>query len=189
MIKTTLIFSLFLFSVLNCASSILHSSGSVDDYVRSSPYMGHQSVRSSVPQNTETESYEDFEADAPITNDVRSSIMQEAKAQLGVPYKFGGNSPSGFDCSGLTSYVYKRSGLTLPRSASAQFSALPVIKKPQPGDLVFFKTDGNNISHVGIYMGNLKMIHAPSSGKNVEMIEMNNPYWKPRYAGARSLPN
>ena len=114
-------------------------------------------------------------------------IAKLAERYLGVPYKPGGHSPAGFDCSGLTSFVYDEAGYSIPRSASAQYSALRPVRVPEVGDLVFFRTMGNSVSHVGIYIGNYKFIHAPSSGKTVSIADMRIQYWKSSYAGARTI--
>tara|TARA_Y100001937_G_scaffold122491_2_gene183653 strand:- start:4526 stop:5041 length:516 start_codon:yes stop_codon:yes gene_type:complete len=114
-------------------------------------------------------------------------IARLAEQYLGVPYRPGGYSPSGFDCSGLTSYVYKEAGYSIPRSASSQYTALRPVRVPEVGDLVFFRIDGKSISHVGIYVGNYRFIHAPSSGKNVSLADLRLKYWKNTYAGARTI--
>ena len=114
-------------------------------------------------------------------------ITEEATKLIGVPYKFGGTDPSGFDCSGYTGYVYKQSGYNLPRDAHSQYNKMYPVRVPDKGDLVFFKTAGNKISHVGIYTGNFKFIHAPSSGKSVRIADIRKKYWKSNYAGARSI--
>lgn len=114
-------------------------------------------------------------------------ILEIAKKYLGVPYRFGGSTPDGFDCSGFTGYVYAQIGQKLPRDAGDQFSAGRPVKVPRVGDLVFFKIDGKKISHVGIYAGDLRFIHAPSTGKTVSFADMRIDYWKKRYAGARTL--
>lgn len=114
-------------------------------------------------------------------------IIELAHQYLGTPYKPGGNTPEGFDCSGFTSFIYGRAGYKLSRTAAGQYAELRPVKKPQIGDLVFFRISGNRISHVGIYAGNLKFIHAPSSGKTVQYADMRISYWKNRYAGARSV--
>jgi cell wall-associated NlpC family hydrolase len=90
-----------------------------------------------------------------------------ARKQLGTPYRWGGASPGGFDCSGLVSWVYGRLGVELPHNAAAQFSAGRPVKpsKLRPGDLVFF----HGLGHMGIYIGRGKMIHAPQSGRRVEI--------------------
>lgn len=110
---------------------------------------------------------------------------------LGVKYRFGGNAPSsGFDCSGLVSYVAEKSlGLQLPRR-SAEIARLgQSIKRNelQKGDLVFFNTSGKRNSHVGIYLGDNKFVHAPSTGSVVRVEDMTIAYWNKRYNGARRL--
>lgn len=115
-------------------------------------------------------------------------IANIARKHLGTPYKFGGLSPStGFDCSGLTRYVYSNGGYSIPRNTHNQFDDLNPVVVPAPGDLIFFNINGNKVSHVGIYMGNFQFIHAPSTGKKVSYADIRNPYWKSRYAGSRSL--
>jgi len=115
----------------------------------------------------------------------RYSIVKTAEKYLGVRYVFGGSDPAGFDCSGYSSYVYKKNGLLLPHSAQQQFAngKRIGIKKAKPGDLVFFRTSGWKISHVAIYMGDFKFIHAPSRGKHVSFDDIRKEYWRKRYAG------
>jgi len=115
----------------------------------------------------------------------RYSVVKTAEKYLGVRYKFGGNDPSGFDCSGYSSYVYKLNGYLLPHSAQQQFAngKRIGIRKARPGDLVFFRISGWKISHVAIYMGDYKFIHAPSRGKNVSFDDIRKDYWRKRYAG------
>lgn len=115
----------------------------------------------------------------------RYSIVKTAEKYLGVRYVFGGSDPTGFDCSGYSSYVYKKNGLLLPHSAQQQFAngKRIGIKKAKPGDLVFFRTSGWKISHVAIYMGDYKFIHAPSRGKHVSYDDIRKEYWRKRYAG------
>ena len=95
-----------------------------------------------------------------------SAVIAIAERYLGVPYILGGSSPSGFDCSGLTSYVYRQLGISLPRTAAAQQAAVPSVSTPQVGDLVFF---GYPAYHVGIYAGNGMMIAAPHPGTVVKL--------------------
>lgn len=97
-----------------------------------------------------------------------SSVVSKAYAYLGVPYVWGGSSPSGFDCSGLTSYVYKQAGVSLPRTARAQqnFGTKVSLSALQAGDLVFW---GSPAHHVGIYIGGGKYIHAPQTGDVVKV--------------------
>lgn len=116
----------------------------------------------------------------------RGKIVRTAQKYLGVRYRYGGATPSGFDCSGYVMYVYKKNGILLPRSVGSQYKAGRRIRmgKTKPGDLVFFKTSRKKrLSHVGIYMGGRRFIHAPRSGKRVSYADMRNPYWKKRYVG------
>nr|WP_233119834.1 C40 family peptidase [Rappaport israeli] len=85
-------------------------------------------------------------------------------------------------------HIFKQSGINLPRTSRAQYQALTKVSQPQIGDLVFFR-HGKTIDHVGIYLGNHKMLHAPSSGKQVEITSTQLPYWQKRYAGARRSPH
>jgi len=119
--------------------------------------------------------------------DEGSRIVRTAKKYQGVPYRYGGETPRGFDCSGYVMYVYKLNGILLPRSVRAQYRAgRPIgIRQARPGDLVFFRTSRKRrLSHVGIYMGDRRFIHAPRTGKRVTVADMRNPYWKKRYIGA-----
>jgi len=116
-------------------------------------------------------------------------IVRTARQFLGVPYKNGGETPSGFDCSGYVMYVYGLHGIRLPRAADAQYDyGRPVsIGNACPGDLLFFRTKGFGISHVAIYTGEGRFIHAPSSGKKISYASLDNSYWNRRYAGAVTL--
>jgi len=116
-----------------------------------------------------------------------TGIVQIAEQYLGTPYKPGGITPSGFDCSGFTSFVFKQAGYSLSRTADGQFDQLNPVRQPEVGDLVFFRISGSKVSHVGIYVGDLKFIHSPSSGKTVSYADMRISYWKTRYAGSRSV--
>lgn len=112
-------------------------------------------------------------------------VITEAKKYIGTPYLWGGNTPAGFDCSGFSKYVFEKVGISLPRTAATQYSGLKPVSSPSPGDLVFFSTYAPGPSHLGIYIGDNKFIHAGSS-TGVTITDMNNPYWKPRYLGART---
>jgi cell wall-associated NlpC family hydrolase len=117
---------------------------------------------------------------------VHRPFLDAAVSQLGVPYRYGGSTPRGFDCSGLVYYAYRRVGIRAPRSTMAQYRyARPVaLKNLQPGDLVFFKRAYRSVSHVGIYAGNARFIHAPSKGRVISYDSMNDPYWKKRLVAA-----
>lgn len=110
---------------------------------------------------------------------------------VGVPYRWGGNTPSGgFDCSGLVVYVHQHvKSQKLPRTtdliAKVGFSLAD--QTPSPGDLVFFNTTGSSHSHVGIYVGKGRFVHAPATGGTVRLEEIRNPYWAPRYTEARRV--
>jgi cell wall-associated NlpC family hydrolase len=114
-----------------------------------------------------------------------SGIVQTAEKYIGVPYRYGGSDPRGFDCSGLAMYVYKKNGIRLPRGTNDQFISGKRIKisDASPGDLIFFDITGKGISHVGIYTGNYRFIHSPRTGKTVSYGDLKNPYWKKRYRG------
>ncbi len=116
-------------------------------------------------------------------------VVQTASRFKGVRYRWGGSSRSGFDCSGFTRYVYRQKGVDLPHSASAQFRrGTPVSRDQlQPGDLVFFQTYRRGASHVGIYIGNGKFIHASSAGGRVRVDSLNDGYYRARYLGARRV--
>ena len=116
-----------------------------------------------------------------------SQIVETAKKYLGVPYVYGGTSPSGFDCSGLVYYVLKSHGITVSRSSAAMYKCGTPISKSelQPGDLVFFQgTYKAGISHVGIYVGNGQFIHSPQSGQVVSFADLNSAYYTNHYYGA-----
>ncbi len=118
-------------------------------------------------------------------------VIINALSLTGIKYKFGGNSPeTGFDCSGFVRYVFHNAAnLTLPPTARAISQLGKTVKKDelQPGDLVFFNTLKSAFSHVGIYIGDNKFIHAPSAGKTVRVENMQAGYWSSRFNGAQRL--
>lgn len=123
-----------------------------------------------------------------------SELVMTAMNFLGVPYRRGGNSAEqGFDCSGFTRHVFENSiGLVLPRRSheqATQAGLLPVKRDElKPGDLVFFNTMRRAFSHVGIYVGDGRFIHAPASGGEVRVEDMRVAYWQRRFNGARRAP-
>jgi hypothetical protein len=118
-------------------------------------------------------------------------MLDTALSYLGVPYRFGGSSPrTGFDCSGLVNHVFRQAfGLSLPRSAHeiARAGAAVARGDLMPGDLVFFNTRGFTHSHVGIYIGDSKFVHAPNSRGRVRIDDMDNTYYRARFDGARRI--
>ena len=116
----------------------------------------------------------------------RERIVGTAKQYLGVKYKYGGVTPGGFDCSGYVMYVYRKSGIGISRVLKNQYYSgkRVALGNARPGDLVFFKTNGRDISHVGIYLGENRFIHAPTTGKSISYASMENRYWKKRYIGS-----
>lgn len=125
----------------------------------------------------------------------RTNVMNTTKSLLGTPYVSGGASPSGFDCSGFTYYVYKQHGYNIARGPSSQFNSLTVkVAKSDllPGDLVFFKDSrygSGSATHVGIYAGNGQMIHSPNRGQVVKYTSINSGYYATYYIGARRIIN
>ena len=123
--------------------------------------------------------------------DRASDMVVSAMNFIGVPYRRGGNSAeTGFDCSGFTRKVFETSlGLVLPRRADEQAAAPGLVKvkreELKPGDLVFFNTMRRTFSHVGIYIGDNRFIHAPSRGKDVRTDDLGFAYWAKRFTGAR----
>jgi murein DD-endopeptidase len=112
-----------------------------------------------------------------------------AQDMIGKPYRYGGNSPAGFDCSGLVQYSYSRAGLPIARTTRSQREAGISIgsQSLRAGDLIFFDQEGQKSSHVGIYIGHGRFVHAPSSGKQVRVDTLDTKYWKKHYSGARRI--
>jgi cell wall-associated NlpC family hydrolase len=121
---------------------------------------------------------------------LREEILRTAERFIGVPYRWGGESTTeGFDCSGLTMVVYQLNGLELPRTSADQWRAgRPVDRNEMAqGDLVFFAgRGGRNISHVGIYLGGDRFLHAPGRGSTIQTASLASDYFRARYVGARS---
>ena len=129
--------------------------------------------------------FDDFSGSQADTSK-RRSIVFTARRYLGVPYRYGGDSPRGFDCSGFTMYVFRANSINIPRSTEKQYRSGRHISRGRlrPGDLVFFQTSRRRFSHVGIYVGNGRFIHSPRTGKRISYASLDNSYWKRRFRGA-----
>ncbi|MBM7649586.1 cell wall-associated NlpC family hydrolase [Bacillus ectoiniformans] len=123
-------------------------------------------------------------ADAAYSAD---NIIAEAKKHIGTPYKWGGTTPKGFDCSGFMVYTHKQNGVNLPRTAAQMYKQGTAVAKKdmQPGDLIFFTTYKKGASHVGIYLGDNQFIHSASKGVNIDKVS--NSYWTKRYIGTKRI--
>jgi cell wall-associated NlpC family hydrolase len=123
--------------------------------------------------------------------DRAGELAVQALSLIGVKYKWGGNNPeAGLDCSGLVSHVFNQvAGIVLPRDSRAMSKVGAAVDKTelQPGDLVFFNTRRSPFSHVGIYIGEDRFVHAPRRGREVEISEMRDRYWQKRFNGARRV--
>ncbi|WP_462410668.1 C40 family peptidase [Neobacillus sp. Marseille-QA0830] len=139
---------------------------------------------STAAAQTPTASTETAQKPAASSASLVEDVIAEAKKYIGSPYKWAGNTPAGFDCSGYTKYVFAKVGITLPRTAETQWNATNPVSSPSVGDLVFFQTYKVGPSHVGIYLGNNKFISAASTG--VVISDMTSTYWKTRYLGAKT---
>jgi murein DD-endopeptidase len=117
---------------------------------------------------------------AASTRGAADQAASHAAKMMGKPYRFGGSSPAGFDCSGLVQYSYRQAGVTLPHNTDKQRSASRAVKLSdlRRGDLLFFNQEGKKYGHVGMYIGDGKFVHAPSSGKSVRSDRLDSPYWK-----------
>lgn len=121
----------------------------------------------------------------------RQEVVLNAIAQIGAPYRYGGASPNeGFDCSGLVQYAYRAAGIRVPRMTEQQKKAARHVGRtgPRPGDLLFFRI-GWGSYHVGIMVDEGRFVHAPSSGKRVQIASLDNPYWHRRFSGAGTFIN
>ena len=127
----------------------------------------------------------------PATADPGYALLQAAESQIGAPYRYGGAGPDAFDCSGLVTYAHRRIGVAVPRTAAQQFAAATPVKRNElrPGDLVFFRLESRSVSHVGIYAGENRFVHAPQSGGNVRMASLDEDHFRRSFAGAGRLYN
>ena len=118
-------------------------------------------------------------------------LIGNAMGLLGVSYRFGGSSvSSGFDCSGFMQHIFRKTmQINLPRTSAEQAKMGVAVSRSelQPGDMVFFSTSRGRISHVGLYIGNNRFIHAPRTGKSIEITSLGNKYWNSKYVTARRV--
>ena len=121
--------------------------------------------------------------------DVGADAARHALEMQGKPYRPGGSSPRGFDCSGLVQYSYARVNVSVPRNTEGQWAGSRAISRKdiRPGDLLFFHQEGKRNSHVAIYVGDNRFVHAPSSGKQVTTASLADRYWSQHFGGARRL--
>ena len=143
---------------------------------------GQASDSSTVAPSTNVVSYSG-------TSEKRAAVLEYAAQFLGTPYVYGGSTPSGFDCSGFTSYVFKNTVGSIPRVAQAQFDATTRVSMDEllPGDLVFFGSSASSISHVGIYVGDNQFIHSPHTGDVVKYDSLTGSYASRFQGGGRVI--
>ncbi len=144
---------------------------------------GHEPVRRVTNSDSDIRT-----VSAPSKSNLRSVGEQAAVVavrQIGVPYLYGGTTTRGFDCSGLMQYAYARAGTGIPRTTADQWRQLTPVSssRVQVGDLLFFKIEGK-ISHVGLYIGGQRFIHAPSKGKQVSVAQLDSDYYRRAFVRA-----
>ena len=145
--------------------------------------LGLAAACSSTPHATKT-------PQATVIKPTRSIALGEMAAavaldQVGVPYRYGGSSPSGFDCSGLVQYSYSRAGKRIPRTTGQLWSSTREVGRHElrAGDLLFFSIEGK-MSHVGLYLGGQRFVHAPASGRAVSVASLDAPYYRTAFLRA-----
>ena len=126
--------------------------------------------------------------EAPPADPAAVQVAEVALDMVGAPYRWGGETPDGFDCSGLVYYAFGRAGMDVPRTSVEQHKSarLIALSEAQPGDLVFFR-EAWTVSHVGIYVGEGRFVHAPNHGRPVQVSSMEEDYYRARFAGAGRL--
>ena len=122
-------------------------------------------------------------------SDTRHAVVDAARQAIGTPYRYGGDSPRGFDCSGLVQYAHRQVGIHIPRTTASQWHAArsPQRRYLMPGDVLFFSLGGDKDRHVGIYEGDGMFIHAPSSGKQVRRASLDDPYGQDHLVAAKTF--
>lgn len=177
------------------AASLLILTGCAATNDPSSGYASTNALRDSYMSQTRSDPLGAYLASRDIvkttSQNESTTLATTALTMLGIKYRFGGDAPStGFDCSGLVAYAAEKSlGLKLPRQSRqiAKQGESVKLSELQQGDLVFFNTRGHRNSHVGIYLGDKKFVHAPRTGSVVRIESMDVAYWRKRYNGARRL--
>lgn len=140
--------------------------------------------------NAAAETNETAQAEKPADGKI-NRVINQALDMIGIDYKYGSAQPeTGLDCSGLVKYVFEQSlNVVMPHNALAMSRIGDKIARTElkPGDLVFFNTLRRSFSHVGIYIGDGKFVHAPRTGKKVQVVDLNDRYWSKHYEGARRI--
>jgi murein DD-endopeptidase len=123
------------------------------------------------------------------TDEIARKAVDYARDMVGKPYKYAGDTPAGFDCSGLVRYSYGKAGIRMPRDTQSQRkqSVLVSVRNLREGDLLFFDQEGKKASHVGIYIGNGRFVHAPSSGGKVRTDSLKAEFWRKHFVEARRV--
>ncbi|ASF38569.1 cell wall hydrolase [Halobacillus halophilus] len=146
--------------------------------------------RSSSPEDSVSSS--NLTTPEPVSSFSSTSLLKEAKKYLGTPYQWGGESPSGFDCSGFLQYVFAKEGIRIPRTVASIYthSSLESVSHSnrQPGDIVFFETYKPGASHAGIYLGNNQFIHSGST-YGISIATLTSNYWSSRYIETKRIMN
>lgn len=147
--------------------------------------------RNSEEQRTKKSTNKSEKATSSSGSATGSAIVDKARSYIGCKYTYGGSSPSGFDCSGFSQYIYKQFGVNINRTAASQYSNGKSVSKSdlQLGDLVMFGSSASNINHVGIYAGNGTIVHAANPSRGVTTDTINSGYYNNNYVGARRIVN
>lgn len=175
--------------VENTVSNTQTSNSSTQVTSNSSNTTSNNSSNTTSSNNNVSNKVEQSSTSAPAANtSLAQAVVNLAYSKIGSPYVWGAEGPNSFDCSGLTSYVYKNAaGISIPRSSSAQSTFGTTVSKSnlQPGDLVFFGS--GSVSHVGIYIGGGNMIHSPKPGESVTITSINSSYYTNRFITAKRV--